>query len=67
MHFVVIKGMRWIMTGSRKVCRQRLCRQLAQQEGLTLLLQMLGDLASTGQFISTNSPNAQAFASANKS
>lgn len=66
MHFGVITGMRWMLTGSRKICGLRLCRQLAEQEGLTLLLQMLGDLASMGYFISKRSSDAQAFASANK-
>ena len=65
MHFIVTMAMRWVITGSRKGCRLRLFRQLAEQEGLTLLLQMLGDLASTGQSISTKAADAWAFASAN--
>ena len=62
MHFIATMAMRWVMTGSHKGCRLRLFRQLAEQEGLTLLLQMLGDLASMGQFISAKVTDAQASA-----
>ncbi len=52
MHFVVIFNMRCLLrclTCSCESCRMRLPGQLAEQKLLTLLLQMLGDLASMGK------------------